>query len=241
MLIAHKMVERAKNITFYTGAGISTASGIPDYRGPQGVWTRNPMAKRRSTTSHYISDPLASLKIIQLDADDYEPNAGHLALARVQAQERLCGVVTTNVDGLHRKSGIAPERLVEVHGRNDQAKCLQCHNVTDEAITYERVKLYGNPKCLKCGGLLKPNVVFFENYVDPVDLERACVMSEECDLFVVVGSTLSVPPTNGLLLNATNKGIGTIIINNAPTQLDRDATVVWRGDANKILPELFHG
>jgi len=234
---AKEQVENARKITFLTGAGISTASGIPDYRGTDGVWTKNPRLERDSNIQAYMKNPRRGLEALGIKFEDYEPNAAHEAIVRVYDANKLWGLVTTNVDGLHRASGLPDSLVVEAHGRFDQTKCLGCEKVTEGAL---RANSFtgSHPTCPVCAGTLKPNVVMFGEYLNYRDITIAVSMAEACDLFIAVGTTLKVPPMNGLILNAGAAGAYTIIINNQPTELDSQANLVLNGDASEILPAL---
>ncbi|MEZ5143823.1 MAG: Sir2 family NAD-dependent protein deacetylase [Acidimicrobiales bacterium] len=168
-----------------------------------------------------------------------KPNPGHLALVDLERQGGLDLLVTQNVDGLHRAAGTDPERLVEVHGNVREVVCLSCRDRLPMAVVAVRVDAgEEDPPCLVCGGILKPAVVFFGESLDPVDLERAFAASERCDLFLVVGSSLTVYPINETAGTAVGAGARLVIVNAEPTPFDRFADVVLRGSISHVLPEI---
>jgi NAD-dependent deacetylase len=241
---ARAALAPARRITVLTGAGVSTDSGIPDFRGPNGVWTRNPDAERRSTIDHYEADPevrRAAWRIrLESEMFDARPNAGHLALTELDRQGRLHTLVTQNIDGLHADAGISPERLVEVHGTVHQTECLGCGARGPMAETLARVPAgEDDPACLICGGVLKSATVMFGQPLVRADLVRAERAAIEADALVAVGTSLNVYPVAGMVPLALELGRTVVIVNAEPTPFDDRATVVVRGSTSEVLPLLF--
>ena len=240
---ARRLVAEARRIVVLTGAGISTDSGIPDFRGPDGIWTRDPEAEKLATIGVYRRDPAVRRRAWQRRLDtamwSRRPNAGHLALVDLERTGRLDLLVTQNVDGLHRAAGTDVERLVEVHGNVREVVCLSCGERTTMADAAARVDAgEDDPPCRACGGILKPAVVFFGENLDPADLRRAFGAAERCDLFLVVGSSLAVYPINEAATVARDAGARLVILNGEPTPFDRRADVVLRGSISDALPAL---
>ena len=232
----------ASRVVVLTGAGISTDSGIPDFRGPDGVWTRDPEAERLSSIDHYLADPELRVRAwkwrMKNPAWGAEPNAGHLALVDLERAGRLELLVTQNIDGLHRSAGTDPERLVEVHGNMREAKCVRCtwRGTTTEVL--DRVRAgEDDPPCPNCGGILKTATVFFGEGLDPDDLRRAFEAASSCDLLLCVGTTLGVYPVAEMVPIALEAGADVIIINRGETPFDRYA-VTLDGSISDVLPRL---
>lgn len=240
---ARRLVAEARHVVVLTGAGISTDSGIPDFRGPDGIWTRDPEAEKLATISVYRRDSAVRRRAWQRRLDtamwSRRPNAGHLALVDLERAGRLELLVTQNVDGLHRAAGTDPDRLVEVHGNVREVVCLACGDRTTMAEAAARVdEGEDDPPCRACGGILKPAVVFFGENLDADDLRRAFRAAETCDLFLVVGSSLAVYPINETAAAAVDAGARLVILNGEPTPFDRRADVVLRGSISEALPAL---
>lgn len=238
---ARRRIAGARRIVALTGAGISTDSGIPDFRGPKGVWTRNPGAERRANIQVYVSDPQARRDAwqqrLQSEMFGAKPNAGHLALVELERQGKLHTLVTQNVDGLHRKAGHSPERVVEIHGTVLEAVCLSCNWRGPMSQTLDRVRAgEADPACLHCGGILKSATISFGQALVPEDLARAERAAAEADLLLAVGSTLSVYPAAGLVPIAVRQGAALVIVNAEPTTYDDLAEVVLRGSISEVLP-----
>lgn len=237
------MLAAARRITVLTGAGISTASGIPDFRGPNGLWTRNPEVQRASTLSHYLNDEELRQRAWQnrlrwLD-NDPQPNAGHRALCRLQERQQLRGVVTQNVDGLHQRSGIEPGIVFEVHGNIHRSRCWECGDKRPMRETVQRVAQGDpDPRCLLCGGVLKSDTILFEEPLVPDVIEAAYRASEQCDVFLAVGSTLAVYPAAYCLPRAKAAGARVVIVNGQPTEMDGLADEIVHGDIDEVLPRL---
>jgi NAD-dependent deacetylase len=234
-------VSEASRITVLTGAGISTDSGIPDYRGPNGVWTRNPEAARMATLDDYVADPEVRRRSWQSrkthSAWTAEPNSGHRALVDLEKTGRLVALVTQNVDGLHQRAGST--NVIEVHGTIWWAECLTCGVRTPMADELERVSdEIPDPPCRQCGGILKSATISFGQRLDNDVLDAAARASMECDLFLAIGSSLSVRPAAGLCDVAVEAGARLVVINAEETPYDDIADAVLREPIGEILPAL---
>ena len=233
-------VRRARSVVALTGAGVSTESGIPDFRGPDGVWTRDPRAERLSNIGYYVADPAIRRESWRrrLDHPAWEarPNAAHAALAALEAAGRLHLLVTQNIDGLHLAAGSSPERVVEIHGSIRESACLACGDRRPMAETLERVRDGDpDPACLVCGGILKSATISFGQNLDPGLLARTEEAAAACDLFLAIGTSLSVYPVARLPELALEYGARLVIVNAEPTALDERADAVLRGDAGEVL------
>ena len=236
-------VGKASRIVVLTGAGISTESGIPDFRGPQGVWTNNPGAEKMATLSHYVADPEVRRRAWQsrLDSPAWraEPNAGHRALVALERSGRLHMLITQNVDGLHQAAGSSPERVVEIHGTIREVTCLDCGERAPMERALARVRAgEADPACRSCGGILKSATISFGQGLVARDLQRAEAAARSCDLLLAVGSTLSVFPIAGVVPVAKREGARIVIVNAEPTEMDALADAVIRGPIGAILPVL---
>jgi NAD-dependent deacetylase len=233
----------ARRIVVLTGAGISTESGIPDFRGPQGVWTKNPDAEKTATLSYYVRDPEVRRRAwqnrIESEMWSAKPNAGHYALAELEARAALELLVTQNVDGLHLAAGTSPERIVEIHGTVHAAKCLGCGWRGPMEETLDRVRAGDDdPECLLCGGILKSATISFGENLVPEDLMRAQLASAEADLFLAAGTTLTVHPAAGLPEIALQNGARLVILNAQETPFDDWASAIRRDQLGDVLPAL---
>lgn len=240
---ARRLLTGASRIVALTGAGISTDSGIPDYRGPQGVWTKNPGAERTATLQHYLAEPetrkAAWRNRLDSPAFDARPNAGHRALVDLERQGRLLAVVTQNVDGLHQKAGNSPDRVIEVHGEIHHTRCWSCGDRRPMPETLARVRGgEEDPPCLRCGGILKSATISFGQHLDPDVLAAAEQAALACDLLLAVGSTLMVHPAAGLVPLARHRGAALVIVNRDPTPYDDLADVVIHDAIGEVLPAL---
>jgi NAD-dependent deacetylase len=236
-------LRSARSIVVLAGAGISTESGIRDFRGPNGVWTTNPDAERTATIGHYVADPEVRRQAWQNRANgamlDAEPNAGHFALAELERCAALDVLITQNIDGLHHRAGSTPERIVEIHGNIREVKCLSCRwrGPMDETLARVRAG-ETDPTCHRCGGLLKSATVSFGEALDPGDLRRAQRAAARADVFVAVGTSLAVYPVAALPDHALANRARLVIMNAEPTSYDRSAHAIQRGRLGEILPEL---
>lgn len=241
------LVSEAETVVALTGAGISTESGIPDFRGPQGVWTRDPSAERMATIDYYLSDPEVRRRSWQhrLSSPTWSasPNAGHLALAELERAGKLRAVVTQNIDELHQRAGNAPERVIELHGTMRWVRCWSCGELTPMGQVLDRVRAgEEDPSCQAregaCGGILKSATISFGESLDPEVLARAHAEVTSCDLLLVVGSSLVVHPAAGLVPEARMAGARLVIVNAEETPYDHMADVVVRGPIGEVLPAL---
>jgi NAD-dependent deacetylase len=233
----------AERIAVLTGAGISTASGIPDFRGPEGVWTKNPAAEAMFDIDEYVASPevrVAAWKHrLAVPVWTVAPNAGHLALVELERQGRLAGLITQNVDGLHQKAGSSPELVHELHGTVRYVDCLQCGRRIPMADVLPRLESGDeDPTCEVCGGILKSATVSFGQSLDSAVLDRAVAATKAADLFLAVGTSLQVYPAAGLCDLALNAGKPLIILNAQPTPYDERATTVLRTPIETTLPGL---
>jgi NAD-dependent deacetylase len=237
-------IEEAARIVALTGAGISTDSGIPDFRGPQGVWTRNPEAEKMATLQHYMADPEIRKRAwrTRLEARTWEkePNAGHHALVALERRGTLHTLITQNVDGLHLKAGAARERVIEIHGTLHEVMCMACGERAPMQRALARVQAgEEDPACRTCGGILKSATISFGQGLVAADLARAQQAARDCDLMLAVGSTLSVYPIAGVVPVAKEAGARVVIVNAEPTEMDALADAVLRGPISTILPRLI--
>ena len=224
----------------FTGAGISTGSGIPDFRGPQGVWTRRqPVYYEDFMTSEAARLEHWDYKLEGWDAfRAAQPNETHRAIVRLEQAGKLGLVVTQNIDGLHTLAGTAPELLVEIHGTNSQVECQSCQQRSDPQPHFDFFRAQRKPPLCHCGGFLKPATISFGQSLDPAALERAHAGALEADLVVALGSTLSVYPAASFPLLAARRGVPYVIINRGATDHDDESCVALRleGEVSEIFP-----
>jgi len=240
---ACELVKKSRRVVVLTGAGISTESGIPDFRGPQGVWTRNPKAEMLSNIRYYVADPevrkLAWQERLSHAAWTAKPNAGHMALVELEKNGRLHMLVTQNIDGLHQRAGNSPEKVVEVHGTIHEVICLNCGWRGPMQATLERVRAgEEDPPCKSCGGILKSATISFGQPLVPEVIDRALQAAEQADLVLAIGTSLSVYPVANAVPLAKSAGASVIILNAQPTAMDQLADVALRGAIGELLPEL---
>jgi NAD-dependent deacetylase len=240
---ASELMDAASAITVLTGAGISTDSGIPDFRGPNGVWTKNPKAERTSHLEHYLTDPevrrLAWQNRLHSPAWSAGANAGHLALVELERQGRLVALVTQNIDELHQRAGSDPALVVELHGTMRWVVCWSCHDRGPMQPALDRVRNgEDDPRCQSCGGILKSATISFGQSLEPSVLARAEQAALGCDLLLAVGSSLTVHPAAGLVPMARNAGARLVIVNAEPTPYDGMADAVLPGSISELLPAL---
>jgi NAD-dependent deacetylase len=236
-------ISGAQRVVVLTGAGVSTGSGIPDYRGPQGVWTRDPEAERLSTIGAYVEDAAVRREVWRrrLASGLYgaEPNAAHRALAALERLGRLDTLITQNIDGLHQAAGSSRDRVIEVHGTVHEVVCLSCWDRGPAAPVLDRVRAgETDPSCRGCGGVLKSATISFGQALDPEDLVRAHEAAATCEVFLAVGTSLAVYPVAGLPEVAVARGAWLAIANAEPTPFDADADVVLRGDVADVLTRI---
>lgn len=241
---ARRMLADAGRITVLTGAGMSTASGIPDFRGPQGVWTLDPEAERVSTLSYYLTDPAVRKAAWQRrtwsPVFSAEPNAAHRALADLGTTGRLRAIVTSNTDGLHQLAGSTD--VVELHGNARTWRCESCRRTGPMTEMLERVQAgEDDPACPACGGIVRATTILFEENLDPDVIDAAVAAASDCDIFLTVGSSLAVYPAAGLLPLAMRAGARAVIVNAEPTEYDHHAWAVIRERIESVLPRLLPG
>jgi NAD-dependent deacetylase len=229
-----------------TGAGISTDSGIPDFRGPNGVWTQNPAAQRTVTLDAYLSDPDVRRTAWRNRRDHpawtAEPNGGHRALVDLERSGRLTALITQNIDGLHQRAGSDPALVIEVHGTLFTVECLGCGDRTAMTAALERVAAgEADPACRRCGGILKAATISFGQSLVPAVLRAARDAAGACDVFLAVGSSLSVQPAAGCVEVAARAGARVVIVNNSPTPYDPIADAVLHAPIGEVLPVLVAG
>ena len=240
---AGALVAGAGRIVVLTGAGISTDSGIPDFRGPQGVWTKDPQAQRNSNITDYIADSGVRKRVWQSrlasPAWTASPNPGHLAMVDLERQGRLHTLVTQNIDGLHQLAGNDPAMVVELHGTMREAMCLDCGDRGPMEPVLDRLRAgEDDPPCLRCHGILKSATISFGQSLVAEDLLRAHRAAVECDLLLAVGSSLTVSPACDLVGVAAGAGAGVVIVNAEPTPYDGVAGAVVRAPISDVLPAL---
>jgi len=243
---ARSLISGSQRIVVLTGAGISTDSGIPDFRGPRGVWTKDPEAEKLATIDVYLSRPEIRVKAwrrrIEMGIVGLEPNPGHRALVDLEQSGRLSLLITQNIDGLHRVAGTDPAKLAEVHGNVREVHCVECGATGPIASAVERVEAgEPDPPCMDCGGILKPTVVFFGESLPEHDIDRAFAAAGSCDLFIAIGTTLGVYPVAETVPVALGNGASLIILNAEPTPFDRAAEVLLRASISDVLPRIVAG
>jgi NAD-dependent deacetylase len=240
---ARELFARARRVTALTGAGVSTQSGIPDFRGPNGVWTNNPNAQRLSDITSYVNDPEVRRQAWRSRAShpawDAVPNAAHHAFADLGETGRLGALLTQNIDELHQRGGLDRAKVLELHGSLFGTVCLNCGATGVMRDALDRVAAgEEDPPCLLCGGILKSATVSFGQSLDP-DVVRQCQRAAlNCDLFLAAGTSLTVYPAAGFAEMAVKAGADLMICNAEPTPYDEIATVVLRGPLDEVLPEL---
>lgn len=233
-------LRASRNALIFTGAGVSTGSGIPDFRGPQGVWTRRqPVYFQDFMTSEAARIEHWDYKLEGRDAfRDARPNAVHHAIVRLERAGKLRCVLTQNIDGLHSLAGTTAERLVELHGTNALVECQTCHWRGDPEPHFEYFRVKRQPPLCECGGFLKPATISFGQNLDPAELERAREAAMEADLVVALGSTLSVYPAASFPLMVAQRGVPYLVINRGATDHDHERSVTLRleGEVSEIFP-----
>jgi NAD-dependent deacetylase len=235
-------IRQARRVTALTGAGISTDSGIPDFRGPNGVWTKDPEAERLSNIRHYMDDPEVRALVWQgrlnHPAWHARPNPAHRALSDLELKGHLHTLVTQNIDGLHQLAGTSEDILIEIHGTIREVVCMDCDDRAPMQLALDRVRAGEvDPPCRTCGGILKSATISFGQSLDPADLERASDEAARSDLFLALGTSLGVYPVAYLPTRTLENGGRLVIINAQPTPFDRQASVVNAPLAD-VLPEL---
>ena len=240
---ARRWVDAAARVVVLTGAGISTDSGIPDFRGPQGVWTRNPAAEKLSTLQHYLADAevrkAAWRTRLEHPAWHARPNAGHMALVALERRGKLHALLTQNIDELHQLAGNSPERVIEVHGTMRKVVCWGCGWTGPMQSVLDRVRAgEDDPPCSACGGILKSATISFGQQLVPEVVERAMLSAQEADVFLAVGTSLQVYPIAGAVTAARAAGAKVVIINAEPTAMDELAHARLTGSISATLPRV---
>jgi NAD-dependent deacetylase len=236
-------IAGAGSVAVLTGAGVSTASGVPDFRGPKGLWTRDPKAERLANIDVYVSDAEVRREAWRrrLESADraVAPNPAHHALVALERLGRLDRLVTQNVDGLHQDAGSDPDRVVEIHGTVREATCLDCSWRGPMRPVLDRVRAgEADPACAECGGMLKSATVSFGQALDPDELQRAHEAAVGCDVFLAIGSSLVVYPIAMLPQVALEAGARLAVLNGEPTPYDDRAHAVLAGDVSSTLPRI---
>lgn len=238
---AVSLLRGASSIVAMTGAGISTESGIPDYRGPGGVWE----SQKPPTIGDYLENEQTRRKFWTRRLTDYprlaerEPNAGHRALVELERRGTLLAIITQNIDGLHQKAGSSPERVIELHGNAHQLRCVDCARVWPAEQIQARLRAgETDPRCAVCGGILRSGTVLFGDPLPKAELEKAVAASHACDVMLIVGSSLVVNPAAQLPRIARGNGASLILLNRTTTTLDPLADVHILGEAGPTLSDL---
>ena len=237
-------IAAADRVTVLTGAGISTESGIPDYRGPIGVWTTNPAAMRLVSIDAYLADPEVRREAWQErlhhPAWTAEPGPGHRALVELERAGKLRALITQNIDGLHQAAGSGPSLVYELHGTIHRCRCLACGFETPMTEQLDRVRAgEADPPCARCGGIQRSATVAFGQPLPPGVLGKAVEAATTCQVFLAVGTSLQVSPANRLCDFAIGARAHLVIVNAEPTPYDHQASAVLRGRIGEVLPTLF--
>jgi NAD-dependent deacetylase len=236
-------ISGSSRVVALTGAGISTDSGIPDFRGPQGVWTKNPKAERLSNIRDYMADPdvrkLAWQGRLNHPAWAAQPGPGHRALVELEHRGLLHALVTQNIDGLHQKAGSSADLVIEVHGTVHDVVCMACGWRGPMAPILDRLRTgEEDPPCEQCGGILKSATISFGQALVPQVIARAMRAAEQADLLLAIGTSLQVYPIAGAVPIARSAGARVVIVNAEPTPFDDVADAVLRGQIGEMLPEI---
>jgi NAD-dependent deacetylase len=242
--LGRRLLQRATRIVALTGAGISTDSGIPDFRGPQGVWTLNPKAERMSDIRHYVGDPevrrLSWQSRLAHPAWTAQPNAGHHALVELERRGRLHALITQNIDGLHQRAGSSPDLVIEVHGTIHVAVCLGCEARLPMPGVLARVREGdADPACEACGGILKSDTISFGQALVERVIDRVWRASGEADCLIAIGTSLQVYPIAAIVPAAKAAGASLIIVNAQPTPFDAMADATLSDPISEVLPALI--
>jgi len=236
-------IEAARRVVVLSGAGISTDSGIPDFRGPQGLWTKNPLAEKMSNIHYYLADPevrkLSWQNRLSSPAWHAKPNAGHSALVFLERRNKLHALITQNIDELHQIAGNSPEKVIEVHGTMRRFMCWGCGMRGPMQVVLERVRAgEADPPCRDCGGILKSDTISFGQQLVPEVIDRAMRVAAEADMFFAVGSSLQVYPVAETVSIARRAGARVVIVNAEATPFDELAHAVFNDSISAVLPRL---
>lgn len=234
----------ANRIVILSGAGLSTAAGIPDFRGPEGLWTKDPYAELVSTLSWYLRDEdvrkAAWRRRATPEVWAAQPTAAHRAIVDLERQGRLRAIVTQNTDGLHQVAGSSPELVHEMHGSMRRWRCERCGKGGPMEEMLARVRAgEEDPRCPHCGGITRATVILFEEVLEPDVIEAAIAAAESCDAIIAVGTSLGVYPVAGLFPTATSHGAYGVIVNAEETAMDHLADQVIHGQLDDVLPDLL--
>ena len=237
-------IDQAQRVTVLTGAGISTDSGIPDFRGPQGVWTKNPAAETMATIGNYVAEPEVRRRAwksrLEMLSGQAEPNAGHRALVDLERRGKLHALITQNVDGLHLKAGSSREKVIEIHGTMLEVACLSCGERMPMERALMRVRAgEDDPDCKTCGGILKSATISFGQGLVQEDLIRSQEAAETCDLMLAIGTTLGVYPIAAVVPVAREAGARVVIVNGSATEMDSLADAVLQDSISDVLPRII--
>lgn len=237
-------IDQAQRVTVLTGAGISTDSGIPDFRGPQGVWTKNPAAEKMATIGNYVAEPEVRRRAwksrLEMLSGQAEPNAGHRALVDLERRGKLHALITQNVDGLHLKAGSSREKVIEIHGTMLEVACLSCGERMPMERALMRVRAgEDDPDCMTCGGILKSATISFGQGLVQEDLIRSQEAAETCDLMLAIGTTLGVYPIAAVVPVAREAGARVVIVNGSATEMDSLADAVLQDSISDVLPRII--
>ena len=238
-----QLIIQSKKVVVFTGAGISTESGIPDFRSPGGIWSR--YDPEDFTIQKFLSGPAARRTIWRMSVEgglltEAEPNLAHHAIAELHQSGKLDCVITQNIDSLHQKAGVPEDKVFELHGNMQRVVCLSCGRRFPMAEVLQRIK--GGievPACPDCQGILKPDAVFFGEALPQETLREAIRRAQNCDLIIVIGSTLVIYPAAYIPTYATEAGARLAIVNLTPTSFDHYAAVVIRGKAGEIMSKVM--
>jgi NAD-dependent deacetylase len=238
-----ELLAGARRVTVLTGAGISTDRDIPDFRGPNGMWTRDPAAQRLFTLHEYLTDPWVRREAWRIRREhaawSARPNPAHYALVELETAGKLHALITQNIDGLHQMAGNSEDLIIEMHGSLYEVECVSCGARNAMSDTLERVTAgEEDPACLRCGGILKAGTISFGQPPAPTVLAAAERAAADCDLFVTIGTPLTVQPVSGLVTTAVQAGVKLAIINAEATPYDDQAAVRLSEPIGTLLPEV---
>jgi len=236
-------IAQVRRVVVLTGAGISTDSGIPDFRGPHGVWTRNPAAEAQSTLQTYLADPLvrqaAWRSRMASTMWTAQPNRGHLALVALERRGKLHALITQNIDELHQIAGNSAERVIEVHGTARRVMCWQCGERSPMHDALQRVRDgEQDPACRRCGGILKSDTISFGQPLIPQVIDRAMGAAASADCLLAIGTSLQVYPIAAAVPAAKDAGATIIIVNAQPTPFDAIADLTIDDPISEVLPKV---
>ena len=230
----------SREVVFFTGAGISTESGVPDFRSPGGIWTKyQPVYYDEFVSSEAARERYWAMKRETHELyKDVRPNVGHYAIAAFEKRDQLLGLITQNVDGLHGLAGVSPEKMVELHGSDRKVSCLDCGKEFEPEPIYSRLKEGVTPGPCACGGLLKPATISFGQAMPQDTMRRAAEWSESAEIFIVVGSSLAVQPAASFPVVAKRSGALLAVVNREPTPLDDLSDYNYRGAIGEFFTKL---